>query len=130
LAAQRPFTGWGFGNFTGLYQAATQNWLGHPHNLVLMLAAESGWPVAIALTSWVGWMLAQAWPLLTPVRSRETIALAAWLLAFGNLAAFHLLDVTLFDLRVNLVGWLLLAAIHGVAANAPERSGYNSETNG
>jgi O-antigen ligase len=127
LAARRPLTGWGFGNFPGLYQAATQNWLGHPHNLVLMLAAEAGWPVAIGLTGWVGWILARAGPLPAPARSREAIGLAAWLLAFGNLAAFHLLDVTLFDLRVNLVGWLLLAAIHGTAPKAPsdrDTSGY------
>jgi hypothetical protein len=34
--------------------------------------------------------------------------------AFGGCTLFNLLDVTLFDLRVNLLGWLLLSAICAV----------------
>lgn len=126
LAAQRPATGWGLGNFTGLYQAATGTWLGHPHNLVLMLAVETGWPVAIGLVGLVGWIAAQFWPL---VKKPRAIAPAAWFLAFINLAAYHLFDVTLFDLRVNLLGWVLLAAMYGIGrTDRTRRSQYNGET--
>ncbi len=50
MTQQRPWTGWGLRNFTSLYQAQMQEWLGHPHSLMLMLTADletshlSVWP--------------------------------------------------------------------------------------
>ncbi|RFP62903.1 MAG: O-antigen ligase family protein [Limnothrix sp. CACIAM 69d] len=115
LAAQRPWTGWGLGNFTGLYERATGNWLGHPHNLALMLAMETGWPAALGLIGLCGWIMAQFTRAIGRWGDRDSqTRLAAWGLGFANLAAYHLLDVTLFDLRVNLLGWVLLAGMHGL----------------
>ncbi|NJM58429.1 MAG: polymerase [Synechococcales cyanobacterium RU_4_20] len=45
LMRQRPLQGWGLRNFTPLYEAHTQVWMGHPHNLFLMLGAEIGLPL-------------------------------------------------------------------------------------
>lgn len=149
LALQRPAFGWGLRNFTPLYEAATGVWMGHPHNLWLMLAAETGWPVAIALSGLVGWVMARSWPGFrrggdagapkaepkgdrAPAGDRpefEQTAFeqtgcdrtargdrdlaAAWWLAFAVCAGLHLLDVLLFDARLALLGWLLLAGLWG-----------------
>ncbi|MCY7383516.1 MAG: O-antigen ligase family protein [Microcoleus sp. CAN_BIN18] len=80
MAQQRPWTGWGLRNFTPLYQAQMQQWLGHPHSLMLMLAAETGLPATLLLFGLVGWVLARGvlllanWPLFPADIKQEEIA--------------------------------------------------------
>ncbi len=130
LTQQRPLTGWGLRNFTPLYEAHTQLWLGHPHNLLLMVSAEAGVPAALLLFGLVGWMLTKATRLLwswslsrrnsaasDPVSwrmRRDRLILFSYLIAFLNCTLFHTLDVPLFDGTVNFLGWLLLAGITGL----------------
>jgi O-antigen ligase len=64
LTRERPLTGWGLRNFTPLYEAQMDFWLGHPHNLVLMLACETGLPATLFFCGWVGWILARGCLLL------------------------------------------------------------------
>jgi O-antigen ligase len=139
LTLDRPWTGWGLGSFTPLYEQKMQLWLGHPHSLFLMLSAETGLPATLLLIGIVGWILFQgletwqSWrpfppedglpELATPERKgiplpdrrSDRLLLFSYLIAFGAIALFHCLDVPLFDARINLFGWLLLAAIWGVA---------------
>ena len=80
MAQQRPWTGWGLRNFTPLYQAQMQQWLGHPHSLMLMLAAETGLPATLLLFGLVGWVLARGvlllanWPVSPADIKQEQIA--------------------------------------------------------
>lgn len=126
LIQQRPFLGWGLRNFTPLYQDAMGIWLGHPHNLPLMLSAEIGIPGMLLLVGLVGSAIAQATILLifwsdfaptpgTQQWQQDQLIFLTFLLAFISLTFFNLLDVTLFDLRVNLLAWLLLGGISGVS---------------
>lgn len=114
MTQQRPWMGWGLRNFTPLYQEQMHVWLGHPHNLFLMLTAETGIPATILLCSLVGWVLARGVLLVasTP-RHHDRVILFSYLVAFGGCTLFNTVDVTLFDLRVNGLGWLLLSAICG-----------------
>jgi O-antigen ligase len=125
MTQQRPWMGWGLRNFTPLYQAKMQLWLGHPHNLFLMLTAETGIPATLLLCGLISWILAQfvliirVWPdvALSPTKSQwnqDQLMLFTYLLVFAGFTLFNLLDVTLFDLRVNTFGWLFLAAICGM----------------
>jgi O-antigen ligase len=122
LAQQRPWTGWGLRNFSALYQAKAQLWLGHPHNLFLMLASEAGIVVTLTLIGLVGTILWQGvrWIRLSVDQPSNQLLLFSYLVAFMATTSFHLLDVTLFDLRINLLGWLLLAGICGVAEQKPD----------
>lgn len=121
MAQQRPWLGWGLRNFTPLYKAEMGLWLGHPHNLFLMLFAEVGIPATIFLCSLVAWVMWRAIALLVREakfsdRHRSNkLLLFSYLLAFGGLTAFNCFDVTIFDLRLNLCGWILLAAIAGIS---------------
>jgi O-antigen ligase len=139
LTLDRPWTGWGLGSFTPLYEQKMQLWLGHPHSLFLMLSAETGLPATFLLIGIVGWILVQGlatgyrWldsppeedlselatpkgkEILQPDRRSDRLLLLSYLIAFGAIALFHCFDVPLFDARINLLGWLLLAAIWGVA---------------
>lgn len=119
MTLERPWNGWGLRNFTPLYETQMQMWLGHPHNLLLMLTAETGIPAALFLFGWVGWILAKAMLLLVNWPSiyseEERLIFFSYLVAFGACTIFNMFDVTLFDLRVNTMGWLILAAICGVS---------------
>ncbi|MEG5044003.1 O-antigen ligase family protein [Microcoleus sp. B4-C1] len=80
MTQQRPWTGWGLRNFTPLYQAQMQEWLGHPHSLMLMLTAETGIPATLLLFGLVGWVLARGvlllanWPLFSGDIQHEQVA--------------------------------------------------------
>jgi O-antigen ligase len=125
MTQERPWLGWGLRNFTPLYEAKMQLWLGHPHNILLMLTAETGIPATLLFCSLIGWILAQAvlllsiWSDVAPSTARlqwhqDKLILFTYLVAFAGCTLFNLLDVTLFDLRMNVLGWLLLSAICGV----------------
>jgi O-antigen ligase len=116
MTQQRPWTGWGLRNFTPLYEAQMQIWLGHPHNLFLMLTAETGIPATLLFCGLVGWVLFQGVLLLHqwPRKDGDKLIFFSYLLAFGGCTLFNTVDVTLFDLRVNTFSWLLLASIGGV----------------
>ncbi|MDP5338811.1 MAG: O-antigen ligase family protein, partial [Nodularia sp. (in: cyanobacteria)] len=56
LTQQQPWTGWGLRSFSDLYKAQMQIDLGHPHNLFLMLSAETGLPSALLFFGCVAWI--------------------------------------------------------------------------
>lgn len=119
LIQERPWTGWGLRSFSRLYEAAMDYWLGHPHNLFLMLAAETGIPATLGLMAIVGMVLyggVRQW-LICDRQGEGTTALLlfTWGMAFGTGLLFHLFDVPLFDARINVIGWLLLAGIAGLS---------------
>lgn len=136
LARDRPFFGWGLRNFTALYEEQMGLWLGHPHNLVVMLMAETGGLATAVLLGCVGWILWRGIVRLRQLRSRQdaeqsaaALSLFAAIAALGATVLFHGLDVTLFDSRINVLGWLLLGAIDGVAGDrAGDRAGKATKT--
>lgn len=128
LVRERPWQGWGLRNFTPLYEAAYPGvWLGHPHNLFLMLAAEIGLPATLLLFVLVGWPLGRVALLLQrspggALAPDDRAIVLAYFLAFGGCMLLNLPDVTVFELRNNILGWLLLAALDGIA-RSPVREG-------
>ncbi len=117
--------GWGLRNFTPLYQAKMHLWLGHPHNLLLMLMAETGIPTTLLFCGLIGWILGQSvlilrnWLDIEHLQDKaswlqDKLIFFTYLVAFGGFTLFNLVDVTLFDLRVNTLAWLVLSAICGV----------------
>jgi O-antigen ligase len=127
MTQERPWMGWGLRNFTPLYQAKMHLWLGHPHNLLLMLMAETGIPATLLFCGLISWVLAQAvlilrvWSDIELLEDRDSwledkLIFVTYLMAFGGCTLFNLVDVTLFDMRANTFGWVLFSAICGVVA--------------
>jgi len=124
LTQQRPWTGWGLRNFTPLYEAQMHAWLGHPHNFFLMLTAEIGIPATILFCGWISWVVFQGIQLLSDwsrmgrtgegAIAQDRLIFFSYLLAFAACILFNTVDVSLFDLRLNTLGWFLLSAIGGV----------------
>ena len=125
MMLQRPLWGWGLRNFTPVYQERMNVWMGHPHNLFLMLLAEIGAIGTLLFSGLVGTILAKLVILMAKIKKNfnnkfaypeeDFLLLFSYLLAFALCIIFNLLDVSIFDLRVNLIGWLLLSAIAGIA---------------
>ncbi|MDY7019751.1 MAG: O-antigen ligase family protein [Cyanobacteriota bacterium] len=115
LTQEKPFVGWGLRNFTALYESQMNVWMGHPHNLFLMMTAEVGIPATLLFFGIVGWILAQAVRVYRQqkIPPEDRLIFFSYGLAFTACVLFNLLDVTLYDFRVNTFGWVLLAAIYG-----------------
>jgi O-antigen ligase len=122
---QRPWTGWGLRNFTPLYEQQMAVYLGHPHNLFLMLLSETGLLATLLLCGLVGWVMFQAvrvlavWSTMHPRKARQplhrnSLILFTYLVAFSGCILFNLFDVSIFDLKVSLLGWLVFSALGGI----------------
>jgi O-antigen ligase len=117
LAQQRPWTGWGLRNFTALYKAQSQIRLGHPHNLFLMLSAETGLPSTLLFCGLLGWILFAGVQVLRrskDIDQEDKLILFSYLLVLVGWVLFNTADVTLFDFRLNTLAWLLFSTVCGV----------------
>ncbi|NQV11667.1 MAG: O-antigen ligase family protein [Cyanobacteria bacterium] len=108
LVAERPWLGWGAAAFSVIYPLRTGFWHGHPHNLPIDLALSHGLPVALLLVGLVFWLLIRS-----AQRGMATGAVfeRAWWAAALVLVALHATDMPLYDSRINVVGWILMAGI-------------------
>ncbi|NDJ24457.1 polymerase [Nostoc sp. B(2019)] len=117
LTQQHPWTGWGLRSFTTLYKTQMQIRLGHPHNLFLMLSAETGFPSTFLFCGLLGWILIAGFQLLRKskyIDKQDRLIFFSYLLVFVGWVLFNTVDITLFDFRLNMLSWLFLAAICGV----------------
>lgn len=116
LIRERPWWGWGLRNFTPLYEAKMNFWFGHPHSLFLMLGAETGIIATVLLVTIIGSVMFQAVMLLQNWSGKDSqLIFFSYAIAFTCFILFNLTDVTVFDLRVNIISWILLAAISGIS---------------
>ena len=114
LAQQKPWTGWGLQTFSQLYQAHAQIYLGHAHNLLLMLSAEVGIPTTLIFITLVGSIMFRSvrdFMKVTIDDLYDRQILFGYILAFSAFIAFNTVDVTVFDLRLNAIAWVLLGAL-------------------
>lgn len=128
LTQNRPLTGWGLRNFTPLYEAKMNVWLGHPHHLFLMMFAEMGIPTTLFFMLLVGIILTQGFLVLknTLTHPSDRLIYYSYLITFLALIVFNCFDVSLFDFRVNTYGWLILSGIWGVACTIQKTNPYKT----
>jgi O-antigen ligase len=117
LTQQDPWTGWGLRNFTALYEAKTQISLGHPHNLFLMLSAETGLPSTLLFCGLMGWILIKSIQLLcnsNSLNKEDRLIFFSYIVVLFGWLLFNTVDVTLYDFRLNTLSWLILSAVCGL----------------
>jgi len=108
LIGERPWLGWGAAAFSLIYPLRTGHWHGHPHNLPIDLALSHGLPAAVLVVALVLWLLigsARRGMASGPVFER------AWWAACLVLISLHATDIPLYDSRINVAGWVLLAGL-------------------
>ena len=112
LSMQKPWLGWGWGELD--FAHATQTvagerfcgQLGHAHNLLLQVAVEWGWPLALAgLLCLGGWVWQRQ-----PWRARQPVQVMGWSVA-GVIGLHSLLEFPLwygpFQMALGLaIGWI------------------------
>jgi O-antigen ligase len=116
--------GSGLGTFKLLYvplSAADYPYLAHPHNLILMFATELGLPIAILFFTIVGMIVFRSIRALAAGSAAKPsqLVLAAYHLGFVGVMGFAMFDVSFYDARVNVLGWLMLAVIQNIPALVP-----------
>ncbi|MBX2863560.1 MAG: O-antigen ligase family protein [Leptolyngbyaceae cyanobacterium MAG.088] len=117
LIQQRPLVGWGLGGFSHQYvpfSVTDHRRLFHPHNLWLYLACDTGIPTLLIFCWVVGRNYGAAMRRL--MVANYPPVLLSYVLAFTGCLLFALFDVTLFDARINVLSWFILAAI-GILAS-------------
>jgi O-antigen ligase len=117
LSQQQPWHGWGLRSFSRLYKDKMQIDLGHPHNLFLMLSAETGLICTLIFCGLLLGILIAASQLLWKSKSLEPenkLIFFSYLLTFIGWVLFNTVDVTIFDLRLCILFWVFLAALCGV----------------
>ncbi|MFM9109715.1 MAG: O-antigen ligase family protein [Prochlorococcaceae cyanobacterium] len=108
LIGERPWLGWGAAAFSLIYPQRTGHWHGHPHNIPIDLALSHGVPVALLVVGLVLVLL-----LRSAQRGMANGALfdRAWWAAALVLVALHASDIPMYDSRINVAGWVLLAGL-------------------
>jgi O-antigen ligase len=127
MAQQRPWTGWGMRNFSSMYEAQMHFPLNHPHNFFLMLGAETGFPAVILFCSLLAWILIAGIQLLQKskdMNQEDKLIFFSYLLVLMSWVLFNLVDVSLFDVRLNVFSWLVFAAICGVIYGYKQENKY------
>jgi len=118
LIGERPWLGWGAAAFSLIYPLRTGHWHGHTHNLPIDLAISFGLPVAVMVIGLVGWLLLRAGRL---GMVQAAVFERAWWAAALVLVALHATDMPLYDSRINIAGWILLAGLRCVGTGSGQR---------
>ncbi len=121
---ERPWLGWGAAAFSVIYPLRTGQWHGHAHNLPVEMAVSHGIPVAILVVGNVIILLIVALQrgVLLPYGLTNSRGLGtnifdrAWWAATFILVVLHASDIPLFDSRLNIAGWIMLAGMRCLIA--------------
>lgn len=123
LIREKPWFGWGLGNFKEIYPTLTPipNYpeLAHLHNYWLTLGVEAGLPAMILLSGMVVWL---AWgPGVGLAQFNPQSPDRGWQLGYGlgflGAVSYGCLDVTYFQATNNALGWFLLAGLSVMGQN-------------
>jgi O-antigen ligase len=91
-----------------IYPLRTGFWHGHTHNILFELALSHGLPAALLLVGLVLWLLIRAVRL---GMARSLLFDRAWFASALILVVLHASDLPMYDSRVNIAGWILLAGL-------------------
>lgn len=115
LIKEHPIVGWGLDSFSPLFQAESRVWMHHPHNAWLMWASEVGLVPTIAFTMLLGSVLWRSVKLIRyyqhHYQPRAALFLFSYGVAFLAIAFFNCFDISLFEIRLNIMAWIIFAGL-------------------
>jgi len=127
LIASHPWHGLGETGFAQVYAHLNpqipKEWLiHHTHNVVLEMAVSHGLPATAVLLGVMGTIMGRS---LRTLLQRPAGGDAggpvdrAWWIAAGVAVWTHQLDIPMFDVRINVLGWFCFAALWSLTAVRP-----------
>ena len=116
LIAKNPILGSGFSSFPNYLESQIGVWKGHSHNLILELMTSYGIPAALLITIPFTLLIKSAFQKIFIYKNDfyQNIFERAWLISLILLTLTHLFDVTYFDGRISIAGWILLAGVRNI----------------
>lgn len=84
-----------------------------------MMGAETGLTTLGFLLGLIAIVLAKGLLIIKEekIEQNHNIIFFSYLVAFGAYIIYNLFDVSLFDLRLNILAWVILGAISGISEN-------------
>lgn len=117
LSLQRPLLGWGPYSFRFVQprlQTRVYATSDHPHNVILKLAMERGWPATVLFTLFIGWVMLSG--LLRALRT-GAMSDAALVTAAAGVLAHNLIDYNLQFVGIALPLWIVLGLLAPTASS-------------
>ncbi len=124
LTLERPWLGWGLGNFKFLYPPRSTHPLYshvfHTHNFVLLMLSEAGIVLTIGFLIAIGYICYRGVRicLQQPWNSAHRMVLMGYLLGAGGFTLFSMLDLPFYDARINALNWFVLAGVYVLAVRS------------
>ena len=123
----KPFWGYGASAFPSYIKEITGFWKGHAHNLPIELIFSFGFPAGIFILVPFSSILFLALRNILFSRIYENnnfIFDKAIVISLSMLAFYHLFDMTYFDGRISITGWIMFAAIRNKLKENHDRFRY------
>ena len=127
LTLERPWLGWGLGNYKFLYPPRSTHPLYphvfHPHNFWLLMASEAGLILTLAFSLIVGYLCYRALRLYLrcTLDINSQMLLVGYQLAAWGFILFSVFDLPFYDVRINVLSWLSLAGLYGFTHQVPSK---------
>ena len=123
----KPILGYGASAFPDYIKEITGFWKGHAHNLPIELIFSFGLPAGIFILIPFTYILFLALRniLFSKIyESNNFIFDKAIVISLSILAFYHLFDMTYFDGRISITGWIMFAAIRNKLKENHDRFRY------
>ena len=121
LISERKLFGWGASSFPNvLYLKNGFAQFQHTHNLFLDIAFSYGIPISLLLNSSIYYLIYKSLFTLNTKKNKEELHDKAWIISIICYLSFHFFDLTYFDVRINLIFWILLAGIRNIIKEKKE----------
>ncbi len=117
LIFKNPFMGSGFSTFPDYLKSETGILIGHTHNIILELMVSYGIPAAIFIILPFSLIVQKSYTkifLKNKLSFDQNIFNKAWITSLILLALINLVDMTYFDARISIGGWILLAGARNI----------------
>tara|TARA_Y100000589_G_scaffold180903_1_gene171236 strand:+ start:972 stop:2267 length:1296 start_codon:yes stop_codon:yes gene_type:complete len=121
---ERPIWGHGASSFPKYIYEITGAWKGHAHNLPIELIYSYGLPAGILILVpffSVLFIAARNIFLMKRYKMYDYIFDKAIIISLLLLAFYHLFDMTYFDGRISITGWIMFAAIKNILRETNDR---------
>ena len=121
LISERKLFGWGASSFPNvLYLKNGFTQFQHPHNLLLDIAFSYGIPISLLVNTSIYYLIYKSLLTLNTKKNEEELHDKAWVISIICYLCFHFFDLTYFDVRINLIFWILLAGIRNIIKEKKE----------
>jgi len=121
---ERPIWGHGASSFPSYIQEITGAWKGHAHNLPIELIYSFGLPAGICILMpfiYILFLSSRYIFLGQKYQTYNYIFDKAIIISLLLLAFYHLFDMTYFDGRISITGWIMFAAIKKILIDHNDR---------